>query len=81
MIETYVRTVTTANGAPLAYVRVDALPPEWRQPFAAWIRRQTRPVIDSEIDPDGKPAMCAYDYDFGHWLAGVSAGVNPEALD
>jgi len=59
MIETFVRTVTTVDGSPLSYVRVDALPPEWRQPFVAWIRRQTRLVIDSEVDSDGKPAMCA----------------------
>ena len=81
MIASHLRTIRSADGSPLSYVRVDALPPEWRQPFAQWIYRQTRPVIDSEIDPDGKLAMCAYDYDFGHWLGGFSAGANPESLD
>jgi hypothetical protein len=51
------------------YVRIDTLPEKEQAAFSAWIFRQTRPVVPDEINSDGRPAECAYVWDYARWLA------------
>lgn len=51
------------------YIRVDELLPEDQARFSAWIFRQTRPVVPSELDANGGFAVCAYAWDHATWLA------------
>lgn len=62
-------TVPIRYHADAPYIRVDELPPEDQATFSAWIFRQTRPVVPSEIDANGEPAACAYAWDHASWLA------------
>lgn len=55
--------------AGAAYLRVDSLPHDEQAPFFAWIFRQTRPVVPSELGADGTPAECAYAWDYARWRA------------
>ena len=62
-------------GSPISphdYVRVDSLPVWQQEAFATWIYWQTCPVVSHERDLDGKPARCAYRWDYEHWLAAAA---------
>lgn len=64
--------MTTAqihHHAGTSYVRIDALPAAEQARFFAWIFRQTRPVIPTELDTDGQSAACAYAWDYARWRA------------
>lgn len=62
-------TVPIRHYAGAPYIRVDELPPEDQARFSAWILRQTRPVVPSELNADGESAACAYAWDHAAWLA------------
>jgi hypothetical protein len=67
--------------APPEYIRIDALPEAQRKDFADWLWGHTCPVIPSELDATGKPAACAYRWDYEHWLVSVRRGEVATPLD
>jgi len=62
-------SITVCHHEDISYVRVDRLPAEDQASFRQWIIRQTCPVIRHERDPDGRPTMCAYTWDYERWLS------------
>jgi hypothetical protein len=72
---------TTVSISAIDYIRIDSLPLEQREPFAAWIFHQTCPVIPHEIGVDGKSTKCVYRWDYGHWLVCRQRGEIAVPLD
>lgn len=63
------------------YIRIDSLPADQQVPFAKWIYHQTCPVVPTEVDSEGQPALCAYRWDYEHWLAARRHGEAAQPLD
>ncbi len=66
---------------PHDHIRIDALPASEQEPFWKWVCHQTRPVIHTELDADGKTAECAYAWDYTRWLADGKLGWLNDPLD
>lgn len=58
------------------YIRIDQ-----QASLTKWIYHQTRPVVPAELDSEGQPVLCAYRWDYVHWLAARRRGEMVEPLD